>query len=211
MGRSKHLMPLEDIKERVLSAVVDLFKYDSDLLDRETNERSITHKLAEHLQRKFPEWNVDCEYNRWFDKTKKIIYPTKEIVEKLTKEIIESTTKKTEKEKSEEVAAKIAADTKARTVFPDIIVHKRGRQENLIVIEVKKRSNTSNRDGDFEKLKTFTKEGSFRYLVGLSLEVGKANETVKLAAYCNGNERGDLTKDWETILNGKLEVLGYGG
>ncbi|XOB98390.1 hypothetical protein ACMC9I_10890 [Deinococcota bacterium DY0809b] len=132
-------MPLEDIKERVLSAVVDLFKYDSDLLDRETNERSITHKLAEHLQRKFPEWNVDCEYNRLFSKTKKISYPTQEIIEKITEPIIEISTHKAEKAKSKKsVAADMAADTKARTVFPDIIVHKRGRRENLVVIEVKK-------------------------------------------------------------------------
>lgn len=28
------------------------------------NERSMTHKFAEHLQKYFPGWNVDCEYNR---------------------------------------------------------------------------------------------------------------------------------------------------
>ena len=46
MEKSNCLMPLEDIKERVLSAIVDLYRYDGDLLDGNANERSITHKLA---------------------------------------------------------------------------------------------------------------------------------------------------------------------
>ena len=30
----------------------------------DANERSLTHKLAEYLQCEFPDWHVDCEYNR---------------------------------------------------------------------------------------------------------------------------------------------------
>ncbi len=46
MEKSNCLMLLEDMKERVLSAIVDLYRYDGDLLDGNANERSITHKLA---------------------------------------------------------------------------------------------------------------------------------------------------------------------
>ena len=47
--------------ERSLEA---LFDSDIYLLEHDINERTITHKLAEHLQVRFPEWHVDCEYNR---------------------------------------------------------------------------------------------------------------------------------------------------
>ena len=56
--------PPEDVKRRVIAAICALYRHDRELLDVDANERSITHKLAEHLQREFPEWHVDCEYNR---------------------------------------------------------------------------------------------------------------------------------------------------
>jgi len=33
-------------------------------LEHAVHERSITHILAEYLQREFPDYNVDCEYNK---------------------------------------------------------------------------------------------------------------------------------------------------
>ena len=57
-------MSLEDVKKRVIAAICALYRHDRELLAVDANERSITHKLAEHLQREFPEWHVDCEYNR---------------------------------------------------------------------------------------------------------------------------------------------------
>ncbi len=37
---------------------------DNYLLNRDVNERSITHKLAEHYTTFFQSWDVDCEYNK---------------------------------------------------------------------------------------------------------------------------------------------------
>lgn len=37
---------------------------DNYLLSNDVNERSITHKLAEHFTVFFQSWNVDCEYNK---------------------------------------------------------------------------------------------------------------------------------------------------
>ncbi|MHA1749061.1 MAG: hypothetical protein ACTSYF_10535 [Promethearchaeota archaeon] len=34
------------------------------MLENDVSERAITHKLAEYIQEQFPDWNVDCEYNR---------------------------------------------------------------------------------------------------------------------------------------------------
>jgi hypothetical protein len=63
---------INNIKARIISALVDLYRYDYELFDSQANERSITHKLAEYLQRNFPSWHVDCEYNRRENQTKKI-------------------------------------------------------------------------------------------------------------------------------------------
>ncbi len=53
-----------EIQQRVIAAICRVYRHDRDLLDVEVNERAITHKLAEYLQDEFPEWHVDCEYNR---------------------------------------------------------------------------------------------------------------------------------------------------
>jgi hypothetical protein len=72
-NRSKICYPSEnDIKRRIISALLELYGYDYELFDAEVNERSITHKLAEYLQRQFPYWHVDCEYNRRENRIKEI-------------------------------------------------------------------------------------------------------------------------------------------
>jgi len=53
-----------EILQKVYSALEGFFEQDKDLLETKASERSITHKLAEHLQGEFPGWDVDCEYNR---------------------------------------------------------------------------------------------------------------------------------------------------
>ncbi|MFA5412647.1 MAG: hypothetical protein WC350_04860 [Candidatus Micrarchaeia archaeon] len=55
---------LQDIKEKVNRAIWLLLKNDLLLFKYEVGEWSISHKLAEYLQSEFPEWHVDCEYNR---------------------------------------------------------------------------------------------------------------------------------------------------
>ena len=54
----------EQVKYRIELALHRLYKNDHFLITNGANERSITHKLAEHLQIFFPEYHVDCEYNR---------------------------------------------------------------------------------------------------------------------------------------------------
>lgn len=48
----------------VRSAYDALIRHDQYLLDVDASERSLTHKLAEYIQREFLAWDVDCEYNR---------------------------------------------------------------------------------------------------------------------------------------------------
>ncbi len=51
----------EEVLQKVTTAIINLYRSDQELLEVDANERSITHKLAEHIQKEFPEWNVDCE------------------------------------------------------------------------------------------------------------------------------------------------------
>jgi hypothetical protein len=97
-----------EIGRRVATCLGILFKADSDLLQNEVNERSISHKLAEYLQVQFPDWNVDCEYNR------KGPYP------KMLDGIKECSEQK-----------------KTDRIFPDVIIHRRNTAHNLLVIEMK--------------------------------------------------------------------------
>lgn len=49
----------------ILSRALDSFlASDLELLVRDANERTIAHKIAEHLQPLVPDADVDCEYNR---------------------------------------------------------------------------------------------------------------------------------------------------
>ena len=57
--------------EKVEKALQAFFKKDGQLLHINANERSISHKVAEHLQDQFSDLNVDCEYNRRGDQIKK--------------------------------------------------------------------------------------------------------------------------------------------
>lgn len=61
-----------DLHIKVRFALRRFFHEDKDLLHRDANERSITHKLAEHLQLQFHDLKVDCEYNRYFVDPKKL-------------------------------------------------------------------------------------------------------------------------------------------
>jgi|CXWL01.1.fsa_nt_gi hypothetical protein len=102
--------------------------HDAELLRFDVNERSVSHRLALYLQAEFPRWMVDCEYNRDRAHKKALELPLTPIS---------------------------WADTKARTVFPDIVVHRRGTDDNLLVVEMKKTTLGDAADFDRDKLRAF--------------------------------------------------------
>ena len=67
-------------------------------------------------------------------------------------------------------------DTEAITVFPDIIVHKRGTDENLLVIEMKKTtSKKTDTTYDLGKLKAFKSQLGYQFAIFIKLQTdGKA-------------------------------------
>lgn len=132
------------IKENIYTAYQQLLLNDQHLLSVDANERSITHKLAEYLQAKFPDWNVDCEFNRNGQDAKNL----------------SPFVKKTNSD-----------NTDAVSVYPDIIVHHRGTSENLIVIEAKK-SNSRDEDMDNQKLCAYKKDLGYTYAYKIMFPIG---------------------------------------
>ena len=147
-----------ELLAKVDDALRDFFRDDEKLLCIDANERSITHKLAEHLQDQFCDLKVDCEYNRHGIDKKELFFA------------LGTTTTDSEH---------------AKTVYPDIIVHKRGCDSaNRLVIEVKK-SNGGNATHDKKKLLVFTKpRGGYEYQLGLFLEFGVGDQSGLNHAEC---------------------------
>ena len=114
-------MDWEKIKCILDNAMQDLCRDDGEIIRNDANERSITHRLAVYLEKRLgvPDWNIDCEYNRKGNDIKRL-------------------------ERKIPIESVRPSDLEGKTVFPDIIIHKRGvcnKDSNLIVIEVKKVQN----------------------------------------------------------------------
>lgn len=148
------------IKEKVAMSLDLLYKYDLDLISNDTNERSISHKLAEYFQQQFPGWHVDCEYNRKMGDIKKLKYSFDNLSPK---------------------------DNEAKTVYPDIIVHKRNTDQNILVVEIKK-VEYDRFEKDKEKLKEFTRgDGGYKYNYGLFI-IFDGTQNPKLTWFVDGKE-----------------------
>ncbi|MCD6367138.1 MAG: hypothetical protein J7L46_06335 [Bacteroidales bacterium] len=144
MNREKITNKLHKSYEKMISREGYLFEID-------TNERSLTHKLAEYLQLEFPEWNVDCEYNRNEVDTKKLDSFKRNIS---------------------------SDDTNAVSVYPDIIIHHRGTKNNLIVIEAKKTSSTVE-DLDEKKLKAYKNDLGYKFAFKITFPVKEQFKEIK--------------------------------
>jgi len=135
----------EQIKEKIRVALGLLFKSDCFLLDNSVHERSIAHKLAEYLQQQFPDWHVDCEYNKHKIFAKKLLRECK--------------------------------GENKEWVYPDINIHHRNTDDNLVVFEIKpNKSNVVNKC-DHVKLIEFTKnDGDYKYSFGVFVGFDSLNE-----------------------------------
>lgn len=140
-------MTEHEVSEALDMALEEFMRLDLTLLRDNVNERSITHKLAEYLEKRFRGYDVDCEYNRNQGEVKKIQHFPETVG---------------------------TDDTNATTVFPDIIVHQRGKPEgigNLLVIEVKKSaSSEKEKQRDRIKLKAYKRDPRLKYEYAVFLE-----------------------------------------
>lgn len=144
-----------------LEAAIDAFVTAEEyLLKVDSSERSITHHLAIHLARRFPEHHTDCEFNRDGFSSKKLAL-------------------------SECTVSNEA--TEAVTVFPDIVVHQRGSKEkNLLAIEVKKSTSTESSDYDYKKLRAFKSDLNYEFAAHVVIGYDKKNNLVRSTKWIDG-------------------------
>lgn len=173
-------METSKIIEKVNVSINKLFENDKWLIENDLSEQSISHKLGEYLQTNFMEFNVDCEYNGNIDEErgrKRITIIKRELEEK-------GLLKQTEEE--------LPMDLIHRAVFPDIIVHKRGSNENnLCILEIKKTTNKVPFDYDKIKLKYYTTEyygNDLKYDLGIFLLIltGSSTDYFEVQYFTNG-------------------------
>lgn len=160
-----------EVISRLCTALDKLERQDNHLFEVDANERSFTARLAIYLQEQFVGWDVDCEYNRMG-------------IENTSKRLCGLTTN----------TSVPPDDEHARTVFPDVIVHKRGTTgPNLLVLEAKK---TTGGSSDFDKLKLQEFQSQLRYLhaVRLLLVIGEGGQ----------EPRYRLT--WECLHGGNIDA-----
>ncbi|MEX5219506.1 MAG: hypothetical protein AB7G68_07935 [Nitrospiraceae bacterium] len=66
---------------------------------------------------------------------------------------------------------KVTWNDKPAEVYPDIIVHLRGTQTNILAIELKKGSNAESKDKDIRKLRAYVSELGYQHALFLRLGV----------------------------------------
>jgi hypothetical protein len=89
-----------------------------------------------YLQAQLTNWHVDCEYNRDGIDPKRI--------------------RRLHLDPDDQ-------DTEAKTVFPDVIVHRRKTTENYLVIEMKKTTSTVDREADYAKLRGYKHDLEYQF------------------------------------------------
>ncbi len=135
--------------EAVAHALSELLDDDHDLLGIDANERSITFRFAMHLQQHLPDWTVDCEYNRDGIEPKRLGHL----------ELYPD-----------------SEDDEAKTVFPDVIVHRRGTRNNHLVLEFKKSTSRIDRQIDLRKLRGYKQQLGYEH--ALFVEVGTEGQAI---------------------------------
>lgn len=197
---------INDFDELILpslkQAVETFRKHDNQLLLAKANERAITHRFAIYLERHIkPKAHVDCEYNRSRESNPKRFSLDEEnyktLEEKLSQELMEELAKSTNGTSS---SKEKLLSSLGLSVFPDIIVHKRGDDSrNLLVIEAKKDSEASALD--CLKLTLFTTR--LKYNFGLFIQFGNGTNKLVAQLWSNGE---CLNQQYSFDVEGKLIV-----
>ncbi|HEY0910393.1 MAG TPA: hypothetical protein VGD75_09190 [Bradyrhizobium sp.] len=132
--------------DKVVAALGEFYAREVYLLEKDLGERTLTHRLAVYLESRFAGWDVDCDYNRLGERRLR-----------LPKGAIVSTD-----------------DDSGKSVYPDIVVHRRTGPENLLAIEVRKATNHQPPEHDQHKLRGLTDPHLwFAYQIGVLVTLAK--------------------------------------
>ena len=131
---------------KVVTALRAFYAQETWLLEHDLGERTLTHRLAVHLEKQFAGWQVDCDYDRLGERVLRL--PHGSIVS--------------------------TDDHLAKSIYPDIVVHQREIPNNLLAIEVRKATNHQPPEHDRHKLQALTDPHLwFAYWIGVFLVLGK--------------------------------------
>jgi hypothetical protein len=133
---------------KIVAALEEFYARETHLLEKDLGERTLTHRLAVHVEKQFPGWEVDCDYDRLGERTLRLPHGT-----------IVSTD-----------------EHLAKSVYPDIVVHQRAIPNNLLAIEVRKAANHQPPEHDQHKLQALTDPHLwFAYAIGLLVTLAGKN------------------------------------
>jgi hypothetical protein len=136
-------MKIEELDIDVRELLDQFIIDEKELLEVDVSEQAISSSLSKKMELFSRGWNVDCEYNRDLSSVKKLKYALSE-----------------------------SGNIEERNVIPDIIIHKRKTNHNLLAVEVKKVSNTENRFKDESKLKAFREQLGYKYTLFVDFKTG---------------------------------------
>ena len=152
--------------DKLVSALREFYAHETFLFEKDLGERALTHRLAVSVERHFPGWEVDCDYDRLGERTLRM--PKASIVS--------------------------TDDHLGKSVYPDIVVHRRAVPDNLLAVEVRKASNHQPPEHDQHKLCALTDPYLwFAYRIGVGLTLAKTGVTSDVYV---GGVRDDTLSGW---------------
>jgi hypothetical protein len=150
---------------KVIAALEAFYARETHLFEKDLGERTLTHRLAVHLENQFPGWETDCDYSRLGERTLRL--PRGSIVS--------------------------TDDHLGKSVYPDIVVHQREIPNNLLAIEVRKQSNHLPPEHDQLKLRALTDPHLwFAYRIGVFLVLARKG-VISSEVYVGGLLDGPLS------------------
>jgi hypothetical protein len=151
--------------DKVVVALKEFYAHEAFLFEHDLGERTLTHRLALHVERQFPDFEVDCDFDRLGPRT--LNMPRGSIVS--------------------------TDDHLGKSIYPDVVVHQRSVPNNLIAIEVRKTSNHQPVEHDRQKLRALTDPHIwFAYWIGVLLTLGKNNVT-SVEVYASGKDNVEMS------------------
>src|SRR6516164_10123850 len=134
--------------DKVVAALREFFAREIFLFENDLGERTLTHRLAVHLEKQFAGFDVDCDYDRLGARTLRL--PRGTIVS--------------------------TDDHLGKSIYPDIVVHQRDIPNNLLAVEVRKATNHQPLEHDQHKLRGLTDPHLwFAYWIGVLVILARKN------------------------------------
>lgn len=172
----------EEMQTKIESCLEKIETNERVIIANDINERTIAHKFAEYLQLEFPEYSVDVEYNRNYERGEREPKYASFIKDGFREAF----------EKAEESGQEISGFFEQVTTYPDIIIHERmNNNKNLLIIEIKKNNNNADWTIDEKKLEAFTRKkerDGYGYSFGLHIVffISKEWRRPDITWYANG-------------------------